>query len=215
MKTNTFVQVVAYFTIIVGLAVFFGWLFNITMLKSISPNYPTMKLTSALAFVLSGFITLLLQSNKPKKSKAKTFIMCIMSLFLLIGMLVYLIYTIYDLSPNLQGSIIDELAHLGNGSYTSIPGRLSMGTMISFILIALAAVADIFNIKNERKIQMLLGMLVIVIGAVAILGFILNNPYLYYFVESSNAGMAFSSAFLFVLNGWTIFLLGKENTAEN
>ncbi|RPI37033.1 MAG: hypothetical protein EHM54_04215, partial [Nitrospiraceae bacterium] len=40
--------------IIAGIMVITGWIFDISALKSISPSWVTMKLTTAIAFLLSG-----------------------------------------------------------------------------------------------------------------------------------------------------------------
>ncbi|NEQ22945.1 MAG: hypothetical protein F6K28_28090, partial [Microcoleus sp. SIO2G3] len=41
-------------TFFVGLIVLIGWLFNLSILKSVLPNLVTMKANTALAFLLSG-----------------------------------------------------------------------------------------------------------------------------------------------------------------
>lgn len=52
--SNHFVKAISLFVTLAGLAVMAGWIFNIGMLKSLSPAWVSMKFTTAIAFVASG-----------------------------------------------------------------------------------------------------------------------------------------------------------------
>ncbi|MFI3218141.1 MAG: hypothetical protein QX189_03375 [Methylococcales bacterium] len=58
MPMNKTVALIAVLTIISGSLVLFGWAFDITILKSISPTWVSMKANTAFCFILIGIILL-------------------------------------------------------------------------------------------------------------------------------------------------------------
>ena len=52
----------------VGVAVLIGWMFNVTLLKSILPGLVTMKANTAAAFALIGVSLWLLQTSSPRRT---------------------------------------------------------------------------------------------------------------------------------------------------
>lgn len=212
MKTKTIVQGIAYLTIIVAMAVAFGWIFDITLLKSIMPDYVPMKIVTSSGFFLAGFIILLLQSNKTNRNKVKTLYLCILSFLLLLIMFVYLYYNIYNIQI-LSGNVITGSNKVGNVIDNSIYlDRPSLVSMLSFILIGMVASTHIFNLKNNQKIQIVLGLIITFLGLIALIGYILNKPILFYYSGELNTGMPLQSSILFVLIGIGIYLIGKEKS---
>ncbi|MBI2631618.1 hypothetical protein HYW75_01295 [Candidatus Pacearchaeota archaeon] len=212
MRSENIVQGISYITIIVSLAVAFGWIFDITLLKSIMPDYPPMKLVTSSSFFLAGFITLLLQSNKARRNKVKILFLCILSLLLLLIMLIYLYNTLYDVQ-NLQGNAINNLSNEGiNDNIYTFLSRPSMISMLSFILITLVVLSNIFNLKNSEKYQIIIGIIISFLGIIAILGYIFNIPGLFYYYGQLNSGMPLHSAILFVFIGIGIYLIGKDKS---
>ncbi|HBC85539.1 MAG TPA: hypothetical protein DCZ94_01155 [Lentisphaeria bacterium] len=84
---------------------------------------------------------------------------------------------------------------------TVMPGRPSIPTMFNFLLIAAAGILTILQLKKLKLSLLVIGLVVGVIGASAVLGYFINAPSLYYYIEGVNSAMALHTAALFVLLG--------------
>ena len=84
---------------------------------------------------------------------------------------------------------------------TVTPGRPSVPTMFNFILIAAAGILTTFNPHNLKLKLKIIGVIVGLIGAMAVVGYIVNVPYLYYFIEGVNSAIALHTAVLFIVLG--------------
>jgi FtsH-binding integral membrane protein len=95
---------------------------------------------------------------------------------------------------------------------TTIPGVPAIPTMICFILISLSG---FFFINNSGVSfgSSILGMLILLIGAIAVMGYLLNLPFLYYSFEGYTS-MAFHTAIFFVLLGIGIIFSGGKETEK-
>jgi uncharacterized protein YhhL (DUF1145 family) len=78
-------------TMSIGLIVLLGWAFHINAFKSILPGYISMKVNTAIGFILLGLSSLLLKSEKPKKWQFTFASLCSSTVFL-IGLLTLLEY---------------------------------------------------------------------------------------------------------------------------
>ena len=195
-KKRKTAKVLSLIVIIVAIMVIIGWIFDISVLKSISPAWVTMKLTTAIAFLLSGislyFIVRAMEGEFDKAQIALSITSLI--IILLIGTLLFSAFL--KIHTGVDGLFIKEPA---GAVKTVTPGQPSVPTMLNFILMA---VAGIFTILNSNKLQSKLkftGLIVGIIGAAAVVGYIINAPLLYYFVEGINSAMACHTAILFVL----------------
>ncbi len=93
---------------------------------------------------------------------------------------------------------------------TTSPGRPSVGTMINFILIATAGILTMLNLTRLKVHFLRIGWVVSIIGAVAVAGYIIKMPILYYAVENFSTAMALHTSILFLLLGTGLILLGKK-----
>ena len=197
-KKRKTAKVLSLIVIIVAIMVIIGWIFDISVLKSISPAWVTMKLTTAIAFLLSGitlyFIIRAIEGEFDKAQVALSITSLI--IILLIGTLLFSAFL--KIHTGVDGLFIKEPA---GAVKTVTPGQPSVPTMLNFILMA---VAGIFTILNPNKLQSklrIIGLAVGAIGAAAVVGYIINAPLLYYFIEGINSAMACHTAILFVLLG--------------
>ena len=90
---------------------------------------------------------------------------------------------------------------------SAVPGRPSLPTMLNFILIASAGILTILNPGKLQPKLRIIGLTVGTIGAVAVAGYIINAPLLYYFIEGINTAMACHTAILFALLGMGLLCL--------
>jgi nitric oxide reductase large subunit len=69
------------------------------------------------------------------------------------------------------------------------------------MLIALAGILTMLNLKKLQPKLKIIGLAIGIIGALAVIGYIINAPLLYYFISGVNSAMALHTAILFVLLG--------------
>ena len=197
-KKRKTAKVLSLIVIIAGIMVITGWIFDIGVLKSVSPAWVTMKLTTAIAFLLSG-ITLyfIVRALEGEFDRAQV-VLSITSLIIVLLMGTLFFSALLKIHTGVDDLFIKE--HAG-AVKTAVPGRPSVPTMLNFILIASAGVLTILNPGNLQAKLRIIGLAVGIIGAVAVAGYIMNAPLLYYFIGGINSAMACHTAILFVLLG--------------
>src|SRR4030042_3287245 len=181
-----------------GILVMMGWIFDINTLKSISPAWVSMKFDTAIAFVLSGttlyFIVRALEGEVDKAQVALSITTLI--IILLMGILFF--STLLGLHTGAEDLFIKEI---NPSARTVTPGRPSVPTMANFMLTALAGILTMLNLKKLQPKLKIIGLAIGIIGALAVIGYIINAPLLYYFISGVNSAMALHTAILFVLIG--------------
>jgi drug/metabolite transporter (DMT)-like permease len=190
--------------VIIGGIVITGWIFDIGVLKSISPAWVTMKLTTAIAFLLSG-ITLyfIVKAVEGEFDKAQV-ALSITSLIIILLMGTLFFSALLKIHTGVDDLFIKE--HAG-AVKSAVPGRPSVPTMLNFILIASAGIFTILNPGNVQPKLRTIGLTVGIIGTAAVAGYIMNAPLLYYFIEGINSAMACHTAILFALLGMGLLCL--------
>ena len=105
---------------------------------------------------------------------------------------------IFQIRTGAEDLFIKEAA---GAAKTVTPGRPSLPTMFNFILIAAAGILTTLNPGNLRLKLRIIGVIVGLIGAMAVVGYCLNAPHLYYYIEGVNSAIALHTAVLFMLLG--------------
>jgi hypothetical protein len=181
-----------------GLAVMAGWIWDIPVLKSLSPAWISMKFLTAFSFVVSGITLYYLARSLEGAVDAAQVALSITSFVLILLMGLIFFTTIFNLQTGIETLFIRDAA----GEKTCItPGKPSVPTMICFILIALAGILSLVNAEKFRFKFKIIGCLISFIGALAIIGYAVDAPLLYYYIEGKNSAIAFHTAGLFVLSG--------------
>ena len=89
---------------------------------------------------------------------------------------------------------------------TSAPSAPSVGTMSGFILVSAAGLLCMLKIKGLTRWLRLIGWITILIGSLAIIGYITDTPRLYYMTDGLITGMAMHTALLFIALGSGLLL---------
>ena len=122
-------------TVVLGLTVLVGWMWDVALLKSVFPGVVEMKANTAVGLVLAGVSLLLLSSARTHAGRRWTGLAAA-GLTLLLGAL--------TLSQFVFGCDlgIDELLFRDSAGavYTAIPGRMSWLTALDFVLVASALI---------------------------------------------------------------------------
>lgn len=197
------------FVLVAGLSVVAGWVFDIGILKSVLPNHVEMKFVTALSFIAAGIILYSVAEERQESSFVVQTILPAAILTILILMATLFVASVFGIGTSIDSSFIKEPA---GAVHTVIPGRPTMPTMFSFILIAIAGILFSFGF---RKQLFPLGVSVAIIGGIAVVGYIINRPLMYYFIAGKTTAIAFNTAILFVVIGIGFILCGKIASKQN
>ena len=201
-------QTQALVVVLVGIMVVTGWIFDIPVLTSILPHWVTMKFTTAVCFVASGTILYFVAESEKGKTEVSQLVLPIASLIIFLLMLSLLVSVLLGIRTGIEDLFVKEAA---GAVKTTTPGRPSVGTMVDFVLIGVAGMLTAFNAQKLQQRLGLVGGIVGIVGGLAIVGYIVDAPVLYYTVTDVSTAMAFHTAILFTLLGVGFFLLRKRN----
>jgi hypothetical protein len=183
---------------VAGIMVMFGWIFDIGVLKSISSSWVSMKFDTAIVFVASGLsLYFIVRAREGEFDKAQV-VISITSMIIILLMGILFFSAVFGIRTGVEDLFVKET---NLSARTVTPGRPSLPTVMNFLLIALAGIFTLFDpLKTRFKLQVI-GSLVGLIGLLAVAGYIINVPYLYYYLPGVNSAMACHTAILFVLTG--------------
>jgi len=181
-----------------GLLVMAGWALDIGALKSVFESWTSMKFITAFGFVLSGAVLYLVARCSEGCFDRVQAPLSVVSLLLLLVMGTLFFSGLLGAHTGLEDLFVSEAP---GAVKTVVPGRPSLATSLSFLLIAAAGVFAMFEPVRLRRWLRLPGWLVAAIGAAALAGYAADAPLLYYFVPGVNTAMAFNTAALLVLLG--------------
>jgi signal transduction histidine kinase len=181
-----------------GAAVLLGWALDIPALKSILPNWVTMKANTAVGFLLSGIALVLLQEGSSSYGRpmflARVCAACVMG----IGLLTLAEYA-GGLNLGIDQLLFEEPA---TAVGTSHPGRMAPTTALSFGLVG----AALWGLGSPRGVPSAQGaaLTVVLIGWLGVTGYAYGVQALYGI--SFYTQMAAHTAVAFVLLGGGILL---------
>jgi len=197
-KRRNTARVISIAVIIAGVVVIIGWCFDIGFLKSIRPSWVSMKFTTAFAFVLSG-ITLyfIVRALEGEFDKAQV-VISITSLAIILIMGLMFFSTLLNIKTGAEDLFIKDTSV---SPMMVAPGMPSIPSMLNFMLIGAAGILTILSPERFPFKLKIIGLIIGLIGATAIVGYIIDVPLLCYYIEGVNSAIAFHTAALFVLLG--------------
>jgi len=183
----------------VGLLIVIGWVFDIEVFKRVLPGWVSIKVNTAICFVLTGFALLMQKWNIWRKLCAA-----------LIGAISLVTLVEYLTGSNLG---LDQLfCRECTQLQTAYPGRMSFITATNFLLAAIA----LFLLGRKcivfRPVGQLLALVVGITGSMVIIGYIYEEPRFYTF--GSGTSMSLMTAILFVILSLGLLLSGSGRTGE-
>ena len=183
---------------LVGFIVLLGWIFNISILKSLSPEWISMKGNTAICFLLSGLTLIFFNLQEKGKMMIAAHITNI--IIILIGMLSLFEY-IFNFNTG-----IDELFFKDDSiiNGTAQPGRMAPGTALCFVLFGLSFLFSGFK-NSSLLIFQSLNLFAGVIALFAMISYLFGARELMDISEYT--AMAFHTSFtLFILMLANLFL---------
>lgn len=176
-----------------GTFVLFGWWLDIATLKSVLPGMATMKVNTALGFVLCGTALWLKHSASRQPASARVLANLFAWAALLIGVLTLFEYVLgYGLGLD-QWLLPDR-----ETPATAYPGRMSIATAASFVMIASGLLLVEFKWRGYFP-SSFIAAAVALISSVVLIGYAYNVRLLYQFVPFSSVALH-TAALFFVLS---------------
>ena len=166
-KVKLVITIISLFSIAVGWAVIFGWVFSIQGLKSFIPGYLAMKFNPALCFVFLGFALFITQFPF-KKYNSQAFL--ILSFLALVLSSVSLLEDLFHFNAGIDQLIFADKAAIAD-KYP-FPGRMAANTALCFVILSVS----FFGFATRRQVVCVISQyllhVVTAISAVAIIGYL-------------------------------------------
>jgi len=205
IEKSLLAQVLSLLVMAGGIAVIAGWLFSIPSLTSIFPGWVTMKITTAVSFVFCGLM--FFSISKKRRWPVLEYAVSQSTLVVLLLMTTMFASLLFGVRTDIENAWVKEAAGAVN---TISPGMPALSTIVAFLLICLAGVMDIAVFEGRHKAFGIIGALVAALGGIAIIGYALNIPFLYYQIGGISTAMAAHTAIFFVMLGVALALLGEN-----
>ena len=203
LTITTIIKIISFIVISIGTTIaLFGWIFGYLEVTSIIDEGGTMKFVTAIFFILSGF-TLYSLCNFIVRKSSIFYVAIFASSFI---EFIFLMTLFSSIIIGIPTGIENAFSHEAYSQY-NIPGKPSYPTIINFFFIVLVSFFALYDNKILRKYLYFSGSIIIIVSSIALIGYIINNPLLFYTIPSINSAMAFPTAILFTLIGSGMILL--------
>lgn len=193
-------KAISLITIVIGIAVVAGWVFDVATLKSVVPQEVTMKFSTAISFVFSGVILYFVSNHFAGKVGNDQIAIPISGLVIFLFMASLLTTSILGIPNGIEQLFVTEDSAAVK---TTLPGVPSIPTITNFLLIVVVGMISLNNSYNLRPIRYM-GYAILAVGAVSLIGHLSGQPLLYYYVENISTAMAIHTGILFVLIGYAL-----------
>ncbi len=192
---------------VIGVSVVIGWLFDFPALRNIYPGWVSMKFSTAFSFMLAGTMVYCVGRIARGDRAWAQVLLPVLVLMILLPMAALLTANVLGIDIAVADMIVQE----GDSAVKTVsPGRPSFMTMVSFILIAQVGLVAMFVPQGKPTLWRLAGTALLVIGVIALLGYLLDAPALYYYRANFSTAMAAHTAMLFILLGASLWLTAQE-----
>ena len=193
---------------LIGGVVILGWVFevfDIYLYTAIMPHLIGMRFTTALSFLLSGLVLLLIANAHQHHSAQSGNLLPAASMGLLLLMVGMLIISVMDIQTNVEYWFVGDAAYALKADVSGLP---SIGTMSAFIVIGLIGVLTLINPPKSTQL-LLAGFIECGFAIIALFGYLLNIPLLCYEIEGTCSAMSLHAAILFIVLGIGLLILGS------
>ena len=189
--------IAGYIIIFIGLVVVSGWLLDIPILRSLSPNFVSMKFNTAIAFVILGVSFVFFVDKNFTITRIGG------SLVSLIGLLTSIEY-IFGIQLGIDEFIIKDVP---SAVLTAVPGRMAIATAINFVLLGLILLIS----DRYKKISDGVATFIFFSSWLAVLGYVQNIKEFYKIGGISITAMALHTSIAFIIISFGILLHDGDN----
>jgi hypothetical protein len=184
----------------------FGWIFDIDPLTRIFPDQIAMQFVTAFSFFLCSISLRNIDYALKGESEGSLLILPATTMITLLITMTVLAAGIFEVHTGITDLFISGNSPLIN----TVPGMPAIPTLISFTLFCIASLFVIYGSSNLKQKIIYLGIPIILIGLIAIFGYILKMPTLYYNYSAGASPIALNTAVVFVLLGSGLMLSGNN-----
>lgn len=175
--------------VLIGLAVLVGWFFGVPFLKSVMPEYVTMKFNTAFGFVMAGAaLWCLLREGKGWRCLG----MCLALLVFALGAVSFGEYA-WGWDTGIDNFIFREAP---GAVATAVPGRMAGVTSIAFMLVGLSLLPVNTRAGWRLLASQLSALVVVFISLLALIGYYYGQDIFYSFGPYSSIALHTALAFL-------------------
>lgn len=179
----------------IGIATICGWLFDLTLFKSIYSNLPSMRVNTAVCFILGG-ISLWLEHQPPnsrRRSNLSRWIGIQLASAIIIIALLTLAQYAFGIDFGIDQLLLPQPEPPGS---LAAPGRIPANAALAFLLVGFA----LLEMKRRHPRYLVVQSLALGTGFIAfigLMGYVYGN--VYYYTASFYTGMALPAAIAFLL----------------
>lgn len=212
MTANTkLVRIISGMCVVAGFAVMIGWELDVIVLTSVMPEWIRMKFSTAVCFVFSGIVIYAMTLIGEERRAFQRIILTIFPSLLVLVMGSLFLGSVLGVQTGLEDISFIDVHEINTPIFQ---GRPSVATMIAFILIAL--IGFWVNTKRGTKISLIIvGSIVGIIGAMGVIGYLVDLPILYYEIPGVSNAMAILTSVMFAFLGLAIFKIGEGQQTQN
>jgi len=206
-------RVVSVAIIIIGLVVMIGWFTDDDNLKRLNPDWVTMKFSTATSFFVSGIVLFFINESRNKNSEIAKILIFAPLIIILFFMATLLVSAITETSSGVSNLFVKE--DVSTVMHSVSAGTPSVGTMVNFLLVVGSGFTYLLVHPKYRKYLYISGGIILALAIIALIGYSIDNPALYYQVEGTSGAMALHTAIAFALIGISLILLSKPEYIES
>ncbi|MEG3860821.1 PAS domain-containing sensor histidine kinase [Microcoleus sp. herbarium12] len=206
---QSFSQKAGIAVIAIGCTVMLGWIFDLPLLKSILPELASMKVNTAVCFILGGW-SLLLQQRPDAKSiivkpqKLDKILILSTSLLVILISLLTLIQYSFNLDLGIDQLLFKETSILTS---SSVPGRMAPNTAAAFLFLGSALL--LLSVRRPKYLRVqILSCCAFLIAFLGLIGYIYGKAFFY--TIGTQIGMALHTSVAFVLLSLGILFANPE-----
>ena len=200
LYSKLMVSIIAMIVICSSVAVLFGWNYQVTFLKSISPSWTSMKVNTAFCFVMSGVALLIVNLRSPNQI-ARSLILALSVIILLVGTLTLFEY-ISGVDIGIDNALFQDFA-------TLYSGRMPVSTILNFLLTAVSLL--LLNKKNTNPwIYQIFAWIIFSISLFSLCHYLYNDTHEHNLIAILTT-MALNTTLLFLLISIGILLTRPDD----
>lgn len=189
---------------LLGAIVLAGWIYGIQELTSISQDWVTMKPLAAIGFILCGLVISFIGEHR---SRWREWALAVVSFQAMYLGAVLLVLQLFNASLGLEKLLFNE-----SSPVHTVDNEPSIATAICLMLVGGAALGEFLN---KKIILEIFGASLMIISSSAVIGYLIEEPAMFFFIEKHSTGMAFHTALGFLYAGWAIRAIAKRSYKFN
>ncbi|HLD14968.1 MAG TPA: hypothetical protein VJB94_00090 [Candidatus Nanoarchaeia archaeon] len=201
MNSLSIVKFLAFIIFILSILAMIGWIFDISILKALRPNWDTMKFPTALAFLMTSIVIITIPYYIRGNSSISRLLLPVCSMIIFLIVTPFMMPFLFGITPEQGQLVVKSTRDVIEPVY---PGAPNYASIIAFIIIASVGFLTVINFDSFMKF-MVAGCILSFIGLLGVLRYFFQNPP---FLESLN-GMAFRTALLILISGLCFILIYK------